>query len=85
MLILYDVKKINKFSQKSIEKLKYYVYALKDPSNNEVFYIGKGKDNRIFDHVVEDINLDKAKIAKILEIQSTENDVIREIIHFGLS
>jgi len=57
---------MNKFSQKSIEKLKYYVYALKDPSNSEVFYIGKGKDNRIFDHVVEDINLDKAKIAKIL-------------------
>jgi hypothetical protein len=76
---------MNKFSQKSIEKLKYYVYALKDPSNNEVFYIGKGKDNRIFDHVVEDINLEKAKIAKILEIQSKGNEVIREIIHFGLS
>jgi hypothetical protein len=41
MLILDDVKKINKFSQKSIEKLKYYIYALRDPSNNEVFYIGK--------------------------------------------
>lgn len=76
---------MNKFSQKSIEKLKYYVYALKNPSNNEVFYIGKGKENRIFDHVVEDLNLEKAKIAKILEIQSKGNDVIREIIHFGLS
>ena len=76
---------MKKFAQKSIEKLKYYVYALKDPSNNEVFYIGKGKENRIFNHVVEDSDLEKAKIAMISEIQSKGNEVIREIIHFGLS
>ncbi|WP_114604164.1 hypothetical protein [Staphylococcus sp. EZ-P03] len=28
----------------------YYVYYLKDPRNDEIFYIGKGKGNRIFKH-----------------------------------
>lgn len=31
----------------------YYVYELIDPRNNQVFYVGKGKDNRMFDHVIE--------------------------------
>ncbi len=31
----------------------YYVYALIDPFNNEIFYIGKGKGNRINCHFKE--------------------------------
>lgn len=29
----------------------YYVYGLIDPNNNEMFYIGKGKGNRAFQHL----------------------------------
>ena len=32
------------------EQLKWYVYRLIDPRNGETFYVGKGKDNRIFHH-----------------------------------
>ena len=36
---------MNKFSDKTIEELGYYVYSLTDPRNNKIFYIGKGCGN----------------------------------------
>ena len=39
------------FSQSVIEQLKYYVFFLRDPRNGQVFYVGKGRGNRIFNHV----------------------------------
>ena len=33
------------------EKLKYYVYRLVDPRNGETFYVGRGKNNRVFAHI----------------------------------
>ena len=33
------------------ERLNWYVYRLIDPRNGETFYVGKGRDNRIFQHV----------------------------------
>ena len=36
------------FRQKVKEALGYYVYALVDPRDWKIFYIGKGKGNRIF-------------------------------------
>lgn len=41
----------NHFPQEVIEELKWYVYRLVDPRNGETFYVGKGKGNRVFDHV----------------------------------
>ena len=42
---------VDHFPQKVIEELKWYVYRLVDPRNGETFYVGKGKGNRVFDHV----------------------------------
>lgn len=39
---------MNGFSDKVKQKLGYYVYALADPRDNKIFYIGKGINNRIF-------------------------------------
>lgn len=49
------------FSHTTIEAIKSYVYALAD--GNEIFYIGKGQGNRVFDHVEE--------VRKILEANPT--------------
>ena len=41
---------MNKFSNKSIEELGFYVYSLVDPRDGKIFYIGKGCGNRVFQH-----------------------------------
>ena len=50
-----------KFSEEVINKLKYYVYTYSDPESNEIFYVGKGKRNRIFDHLTDLKNTKKSK------------------------
>ncbi len=39
------------FDEKTIQQLRFYVYLLIDPKTDEPFYVGKGKANRVFDHV----------------------------------
>ncbi|CDF99459.1 Putative uncharacterized protein [Avibacterium paragallinarum JF4211] len=38
------------FSTGVIEKIGYYIYCLVDPRNQNIFYVGKGKGNRVFQH-----------------------------------
>lgn len=42
-----------KFSNSVIKELKYYVYIYSHPITDEIFYIGKGKGNRVFSHLEE--------------------------------
>lgn len=37
----------------------FYVYALIDPKVDEIFYIGKGKNNRHLDHIKEVVEIQK--------------------------
>ena len=55
------------FSELAKEKLKYYVYSLSDPRNGEIFYIGKGINNRVFEHELEVLSNSNEK-DKILRI-----------------
>jgi uncharacterized protein len=81
-------KTITKFSPDVIAKLQYYVYCLVDPRNNKVFYVGKGKGNRIFNHAEDTKKTkneeDSLKIKIINEIQNKRKKVIQIIYHYGL-
>lgn len=62
------------FSQAVSEKIGYYVYILKDPRSKAIFYIGKGKGNRLFNHLncaMEDL------------VINAKYDMIRDIITAG--
>ena len=48
----------------------YYVYALIDPRTNLPFYVGKGKNNRMLQHLKEGSTNGAKKNAKITEIRS---------------
>ncbi|GGA42570.1 LEM-3-like GIY-YIG domain-containing protein [Pelagibacterium lentulum] len=60
-----------------IEQLGWYVYRLIDPRNGETFYVGKGKGNRILQHLKGNIDNceDKSDLKRVR---------IREIQHAGL-
>lgn len=76
------------FSEEVATKLGNYVYRLIDPRNGETFYVGKGKGNRIFQHVNDPQNLQleeyedevSAKIQRIREIKKAGLSVIH-LIH----
>lgn len=77
-----------KLSQSTIEKLEYYVYLLIDPRNDKVFYVGKGKGNRINQHLLgaldNKIN-ETEKIKKIRDIQNTGLEIKHVILRHELT
>ena len=61
------------FPNEVIKELGYYVYRLIDPRNGETFYVGKGKDNRVFQHIAGEIDPEdedlSGKLKRIHEIR----------------
>jgi hypothetical protein len=79
---------MNKLSQTTIERLKYYVYLLINPINNQIFYVGKGHGNRINQHLfgANVTELDEIrKIQIIHEIESSGLQVKHSILRHGLT
>lgn len=75
------------FSQSVIEQLGYYVYFLRDPLNNEVFYVGKGVGNRVYEHVAYSIvdPTESEKLDRIRFIQKAGKQVQHYILRHGLT
>lgn len=89
LLLSENIKPIKQFSEKALEALNgYYVYALIDPRTNEVFYIGKGSDNRVFAHESESSKVpesEKAKLKRIREIEESGAEVKRVLVNWGMT
>lgn len=64
------------FNALTCEAIGYYVYALIDPRDQKPFYVGKGKDNRIFAH---------SNDALSSEFQTDKLDTVRDIIQASLT
>ena len=82
------------FTSEVIEQLQYYLYRLIDPRIGQTFYVGKGKENRVYAHINDALkNFDghsyenneedeiSEKIKQIREIKAAGF----EVIHFNLS
>lgn len=73
------------FSDHVCENLRIYIYRLIDPRNGETFYVGKGRENRVFEHIRENIPDDEtdrlsAKLDRIRAIKAAGLEV-QHIIH----
>lgn len=74
---------ITEFAHETQLQLQYYVYALVDPRSHEIFYVGKGSGNRVFDHEKERGVHEKND--RIDEILANGLEVEKYIVHSGMS
>ncbi len=89
---------IKAFSQATINEIGYYVYRLIDPRDGNTFYVGKGKGNRVFQHVLgaidyydgvapdqHDYDKDPNKLKTIQAIHEAGLETIHVIQRWGLT
>ena len=75
------------FSPVVAERIGWYVYALVDPRDQSVFYVGKGTGNRVFAHAAAAADLAEeatAKLDRIRAIHEAGRDVECFIIRHGI-
>jgi hypothetical protein len=79
---------VKMFPQSVIDAIAYYVYRLIDPRNGETFYVGKGRGNRVFQHIqaAKDVEDDAVanKIKRIREIKLAGFEVGHVIHRHGM-
>lgn len=81
-------KTINQFSPQTLQEIGYYVYLLVDPRDNTIFYVGKGENNRVFNHeekVRKDFNPDNDKEVRIKDILDAGLNVEKYIVRYQLT
>lgn len=73
---------LKKLPQKVIEHLKYYVYLYINPMDGKIFYVGKGKGNRVLSHLNHNGKSNKGKV--IRAIRANGKEPLIEILVHGL-
>lgn len=79
-----------RFDAKIAQELGDYVYALQDPRDNKIFYVGVGAGDRVFDHFKDAYKALKsnsawtAKLRRIVEIWEEDMDVQWWIVRYNL-
>ena len=77
---------MRQFSKATTERLGAYVYMLVDPRDELPFYVGKGRGNRIFQHIENAYaDLDAKKSKLISEIMQEGKDIRHFVVRHGLS
>jgi hypothetical protein len=75
------------------QRIGKYIYALRDPRDNKIFYVGQGTGNRVFDHFNEadtvnvqavNLSLVSSKTLRILDIWKHEEDVEWIILAYNI-
>jgi hypothetical protein len=72
------------------ERLGHYVYVLSDPRDGQIFYVGKGKGDRVYQHAaqahaVAGETRTELKLDRIRSIHRDGVDVTIEILRHGLT
>lgn len=77
---------MDRFPASVIEKIGSYVYTLADPKTRRIFYVGKGRGNRVFQHARASLRRPKPtdKIKTIRQIRRHGRSVAYEIVRHGL-
>jgi uncharacterized protein len=79
----------NRFSDAVAAEIRSYVYRLIDPRNGETFYVGKGKGNRVFAHVKDELDAGAdalgEKLQRIRDIRRDGFEVTHVIHRHGLA
>ena len=74
---------ITKFPTTVANALKYYVYLYSHPETKEIFYVGKGKGDRVFAHLADENETEKVHYLKELKKLGLEPNI--EILIHGLA
>jgi hypothetical protein len=72
---------LQQLSPKVVEKLGYYVYVYINPLTDTIFYVGKGKGNRVFAHLSDTTESQKVDTINMIRAQGKEPRI--EIVVHG--
>ena len=74
------------FDEKTIQALKTYVYLLVDREASIIFYVGKGKGNRVYNHVdcALENEIESLKYDRIRSIKANNGHIDHYIVRHGL-
>ena len=80
--------KYPKFDEIAAKKIGFYVYALQDPSTGKIFYVGKGVENRWYNHITDsrkpDLGAPSEKLEMIRAIENRGESIKVWIVRHGI-